>query len=154
MEALTSSNLEWKDYMRQNQVVRTWTTRVKGMLKQSAGQFVHGKEGSATREGSRTEHKLRPSLHGTVTYSHGISDGSSFKIQRHGVFVHKGVGRGYKMQSGMVVRTAKSANPDPRPRVPIDWFNHIINAHAPQLADQIGEINADAAINAARMRIK
>ncbi len=99
------------------------------------------------------EHKLRPTLHGKVRYSHGISDGASFRFERHGVFVHKGVGRGYQMQGGMVVRVAKNP-PNPRQRVPVDWFNNIVKNNVPELADRVAAINADAAINAIRMRIR
>jgi len=57
------------------------------------------------------------------------------------------------MTGGMVVRYAK--NPPRGPvRVPVDWFNVVIEANVKKLADQIGEINADAAVNAIRMRIK
>ena len=158
------SSLEWKDYMRQNMVVREWMVRVKGLLRQSARQFVRGKQAKGiTRSGkgggvpkkgrSRTEYKLAQTFSGRVLYKHNISEGVSYRFERHGVFVHKGVGRGYQMQGGMVVRTAKSPYPNPRPRVPVDWFNSILDNNVPELADRVGQINADAAINAARMRI-
>lgn len=140
--------------MRQNLVVREWTAKVRRLIKQSTAQFQHGKSGSVLRDGgSRPEHKLQPTIKGKVNYEHGISVGASFRFERHGVFVHKGVGRGYQMQGGMVVRTAKNP-PNPRPRVPVDWFNHIIDSSVPELAERVGRINADAAINAVRMRIK
>ena len=51
-------------------------------------------------------------------------------MERHGVFVHKGVGKGYKMMNGMVVRYATSPVGPNGPRVPVDWFNVIIDQEA------------------------
>ena len=153
------SSRVWADFMKQNEVVRNWTKDVKQKLVASAGQFTKGKRvmaityGSSTpitRQGSRTEYKLAPSLKHRVYYRHGISEGAGFQIQRHGVFVHYGVGKGYKRVGGRVVKTG----PGPFRRHPVDWFNTIINNNAPILADRVARINADASINFGHMMIK
>ena len=153
----------WQDYMAQNQVVRDWSTKVKSQLKDSASRFSKGKSGAVLRgRGSfvgygkgtsqpRKENKLVKSIQHRVKYRHGISEGVTFRFERHGVFVHKGVGRGYKMVGGQVVRYAKGkANP---PRVPVDWFNVIVNHNTEELANKVAEINANASLNAMRLRI-
>ncbi len=172
----------WEKYMEQNQIVRDWSKRVKGELKQSLARFTKGKRGPVIRGGAakknryaryfamqsgkersmviqkkkdtgqRLEKKVKTSLSQRVFYKFSISEGVSFRFERHGVFLHKGVGRGYQMQGGMVMRTAKNP-PKGDTRRPVDWFNHIINARTPQLANDIARVNADAALNAARMRI-
>ena len=91
-------------------------------------------------------------------------DRVTYTFERHWVFVHKGVGRGYEMQGGMVIRTAKSEDPatrqrswwgdDPRPRLPNEWFNPLLDQTLPELADKLAEINADAVLNATRMMIR
>jgi len=64
----------------------------------------------------------------------------------------------------MIVRTAKSEVPttrqptwwgnEPRPRLPIEWFNPLLEQTLPELADKLAEINAEAVLNATRMMIR
>jgi hypothetical protein len=68
------------------------------------------------------------------------------------VFVHKGVGRGYQIQSGMVHRVAKTKSTEVRH--PAEWFNPVLDQALPELADKLAEINADAVVNSTRMMIK
>ena len=150
--------VSWNDFMRQNEIVRSWSADVQKKLKQSARQFTRGKSGMVTRKtpggGQRDEDKLVRSIRRRVMYKHGISQGCSFRIERHGVFVHKGVGRGYEIVSGsMVVRRTAKSPPGDRIRTAKDWFNPIIEANVPQLADDVARVNADAAVNALRLRI-
>lgn len=63
----------------------------------------------------------------------------------------------------MVVRTTKSEDPatrqlnwlgdDPRPILPIEWFNPLLEQTLPELADKLNEINADAVLNVTRIII-
>jgi hypothetical protein len=76
--------------------------------------------------------------------------GVSFRFERHGIFVHKGVGRGYSSSKNMVTKTSK--NPAGH-REKVEWFNPILDHHLPELADKIGAINANAVVNAMRMKI-
>ena len=64
----------------------------------------------------------------------------------------------------MVIRTAKTEDPttrqptwlgdNPRPRLPNEWFNPLLDQTLPELADKLAEINADAVLNATRMMIR
>ena len=137
----------------QNQVITQWASMVQSRMRNSTSSFINGKEGTITRPG-RTEKKLSSSIRTQSRKTYGIITGQSFIFERHGVFVHKGVGRGYQMQGGMVVRTAKSAIPDPQKREPVEWFNPVILQSLPELADKLAEINADAIVNATRMMIR
>jgi hypothetical protein len=165
----------WVD--RQNKEFKAWTNKVQRKLKASASRFQHGKEGMVMR-GKRVgnphqEAKLADSLGHKFYMSYGMAEGVGFKLERHGVFVHKGVGRGYVMNDGVVIRGyktgkeeklyAKAKNRDigkniptggTMKRRPVEWFNPILDATLPELADKIAVINADAAINFENARIK
>ena len=45
------------------------------------------------------------------------------------------------------------ALPELLQRKPADWFNSIMDRNVPELADKIAKVNADAAVNALRLRI-
>jgi hypothetical protein len=158
MSAYPSSNavISWDTFMQQNQLLKDWTTNVRGKLKASAAQFTKGKKGTVQRKNKfgsvRDEEKLIDSIRQRIFYAQGIAEGASFRFERHGVFVHKGVGKGYKMVNGMVVRMG-GGNSTGIGRKPVDWFNNIIDSNVPKLANDLASVNADAAVNAARMRI-
>lgn len=151
------------DSQEQNEAVSKWASMVQRRLRDRTSYFVHGKHGTTNRPG-RTEKNLGDSIRSITKKSYGVIDRVTYTFERHGVFVHKGVGRGYKMQGGMVIRTAKSEDPatrqptwwgdDPRPRLPNEWFNPLLEQTLPELADKLAEINADAVLNATRMMIK
>ena len=101
----------------------------------------------------------------------GVLNRIGFSFPRHGVFFQKGVGRGYVMEGGVVVRGrkptktetlyAKAKNRDLHrivttgeiKRHPADWFNSIMDNNIPALADMVAKYMADASVNATRMRI-
>lgn len=75
-----------------------------------------------------------------------------FSFKPHGVYVHKGVGRGYQMQGGVVVRTAKGeAKPDERQPKP--WFNPVIETFVDDLNKIVSKYYATAVINTVRIYI-
>jgi len=139
----------------QNYAVLKWVPKVARKLRSSAAWFQDGKtepfviRGTGSKQ--RTEHKLVNSIKPSTRKSFGEIDKVSFSFERHGVFVHKGVGRGYKMVGKTVVRYAKG-KPNPE-RYAVEWFNPIMDKTVPLLADEIALINADAIVNAARMKI-
>jgi hypothetical protein len=147
----------------QDDIIRKWSSMVTRYLKSSTISFHHGKKETIERPG-RTEQKLADSIRSRTRKDYGVIDRVSFIFERHGVFVHKGVGRGYKMESGMVVRNAKIEDPmtrepkwwedDPRPRLPREWFNPILEQTLPELSNKLAEINADAVLSSSRMMIK
>ncbi len=101
--------------------------------------------------GNRTEHKLAQSITSKTRKDYGEINTISYSFERHGVFVHKGVGRGYEAQNGFVVRTAKG--PKTADRKPAEWFNPVLDAYIPELANEIAKVNADAVLNTARVKI-
>lgn len=147
----SAPSVSWEVSQQQNKLVLEWTVKVKEKLRESTAQFTKGKSGTVKRKGGRDEEKLTRSLRHRILNKQGITEGTSFRFERHGVFVHKGVGKGYKMVNGMVFRYAKG-QPNPA-RQPVDWFNAVMDQHVPELANKIAVINADASINALRLRI-
>jgi hypothetical protein len=73
-----------------------------------------------------------------------------FGLRRHGVFVEKGVGRGYEYNGGNVRRK----DGGPVKRRPSPWFNPIMEAEIPRLTDIVKRYTGDAIImNTKRMYI-
>jgi len=106
---------------------------------------------------------------------YGEIDKLSYHFVRHGVFLHKGVGRGYAMSGGKVIRVSGSKdigywkeyalkkNREMQPKVlrgytmerrPVEWFNPVVKDNIEQLADMVTEMNADKAVNATKILIK
>jgi hypothetical protein len=139
------------DPSEQNQAVLKWTSMVVRYIRNSSLQFTLGKTGSVSRPG-RIELKLSSSIKSKTKMDYGVVDRVTISFERHAVFLHKGVGRGYKIMGGMVVRTSKSITT--KRRVPVDWFNPILAQTLPELADKIAEANADAVLNATHIMIR
>lgn len=147
----------------QNAAINKWGSMVQRFMQGATTVLSHGKEGTASKPG-RTEKKLDNSIRTKTRLAYGAITSLTFMFERHGVFVHKGVGRGYKMQGGMVIRNAKVEDPDTRqmlsrndrqrPRESYEWFNPIIRQSLPELANKLAEINADAVLNSTRMMIR
>lgn len=155
--AISAQGTAGFDIREQNNLVSRWTSMVQRKLRSGAAQFVRGKDRSVQRPG-RMEYKLSDSIKTRTRKTYGITDSASFLFERHGVFVHKGVGRGYKLQGGMVhyVGKPKQWYEEEKypPRHPAEWFNPVLDESLPELADKIAEINADAVVNATKMMIK
>ena len=140
----------------QNAVVRRWIPGVNRQLRSSAAWFQFGKtepfitRGTGTRQ--RREGKLVNSIKPSTKQTFGEIDTISFSFERHGIFVHKGVGRGWEMSGKLVTRTAKGKMKGGG-RNSVEWFNPVIDRNAPLLADQIAIVNADAVVNAAKLKI-
>lgn len=159
-----------------NSYLKKWGGFIQRKFAASAARFTHGKGGAVTRgiqkNHSRTELKLNKSITNRADMHFGMIDYIGFNMERHGVFVHKGVGRGYVMEGGMVIRArkpgkeqqlyAKAQNRVLGPikidadmkRRAVEWFNPILDAAMPGLADKIAEMNAEAAVNATKMYIR
>ena len=159
-----------------NQMIRRWASMVRRNLVGVVMRMPKGKEGAVTRGTkrgqSRTEYKLKDNMSYRTHQDYGQVDGVGYSFERHGVFVHKGVGRGYVMVGDTVVRgyhpktevkkyanrKNRSANAvlfiGPGIRKPVEWFNPVLDKYVPELADNVAKMNADAAVNALRMRIK
>jgi len=144
------SRLNIEEY---NQMVRSWASMVKRKLSSSAGRFSHGKNGMVTRgKGgySHPENKLDNSMKHKTHQSFGEIDSVGFQFERHGVFIHKGVGKGYRMQSGMVVKYSSGSGS----RKPEEWFNPILDEYLPELAGKVAEMKADAVFDSEWAKIR
>ncbi len=151
----TGSQPDPQTVQQQNALVLKWTPMVRSFLRGSARWFSDGKtESFVLRDGGKqTEKKLAASIMSKVGKEFGLANYVGFSFERHGVFVHKGVGRGYQSNGkGFVTRTAKYP-PRYRERVAVEWFNPVLDRNIPILANELANINADAAVNATRMKI-
>lgn len=132
-----------------NEVIERWIPKVRTALKGSAKQFSDGKkETFVKRSEKQIEYKLAPSIKSGTRRQYGEIFAVGFSFERHGVFVHKGVGRKYPIEGAEAVK-----NPLGKTRQPVEWFNPVLDRFIPELADKLAEINADLAVNATRMRI-
>ncbi len=131
-----------------NDLVKQWAPKVRTKLRSSARWF-EGKDKSFVIRGKQKETKLHQSINSMTKMDAGMIELVSFKFERHGVFVHKGVGRGYPISGPGIIK-----NTTGKRRVAVEWFNPIIDKHAPELANQLANVNADIAVNATRLRIK
>lgn len=119
----------------QNDIIKSWAPKVRTSLQGSAARFRNGKIKPFVMRGAQKEEKLVNSIKLQTRETHGVVTGISFKFERHGVFVYKGVGRG----TG---------------RTPNDWFNQVLDDTIPELADRIAEIRADAVLDETNLKIK
>lgn len=148
---IIGTDSEGLNLQQQNEAVLKWSSMVQRYLRGAATLFTNGKDGTVIKPG-RTEKKLDASIVGTTKRQYGVIDRVTYTFERHGVFVHKGVGRGYQMQGGMVRRVAKSKSTTVR--LPAEWFNPVLDQSLPELANKLAVINADAVLNATRMMIQ
>lgn len=95
----------------------------------------------------RDRGELYRSVTGRTKSWNGLIYRVTKRIQRHGVFVEKGVGRGYPIESIKGNGLAISASGG-KGRVPKPWFNPTIDKDIPKLADLVQKFWSDAAINA------
>lgn len=140
----------------QNNIVRRWIPKVNRELRSSASWFQFGKTQPFITRGTgakqRLEGKLVNSIKPSTKQTFGEIDTISFSFERHGIFVHKGVGRGWKMSGKFVTRTAQGPVQNGG-RNSVEWFNPVIDRHAPDLANKIAIVNADAVLNATKLKI-
>ena len=149
-------SLDNEGVRKQNSLVLRWIPGVNRELRSSASWFRFGKSEPFIMRGSgskrRQEGKLVNSIKPSTRQSYGEIDTISFSFERHGIFLHKGVGRGWEMTGKVVRRTAKGKMENGGRNV-VEWFNPVIDKNVPDLADQIATVNADAVVNAAKLKI-
>lgn len=142
-----------ENIQKQNAVILAWVPQVRTKLVGSARWFTDGKTEPMVMRGlgskRRQELKLAASIRSKTRQMYGQIDTITFSFERHGVFVHKGVGRGYPIGGGGVIKNSSG-----RGRVAVEWFNPILDSTMPELANRIAELNADAALNTARAKIR
>jgi hypothetical protein len=95
--------------------------------------------------------KLARSIRNTYYYEYGEIYRLGFTFAREGIFVHKGVGRGYVMNNGIVVKLSK--NPLGF-RKPSPWFNPVVEQHIDELKQIVIDYTKDSIINSTRIYIR
>jgi hypothetical protein len=128
--------IDWEKY---NGELQAWGRKTAAIIRASAGQFTSGSG------------ELKKSI--GVNYGrHGIEiERIGFKLVRHGVFLEKGVGRGYVFNGAGVNRIAKS-EPEGRQRYAVSWFNRPLSKELPEL-QEIVRRNTQEAIELNLQRI-
>lgn len=122
-----------------NDRLKAWGARVNAALPPSiSGHGIGGR-------------KLARSIRNTYSYEFGEIYRLGFSFAREGIFVHKGVGRGYVMQGGTVVKISKSPGFNRRPK---PWFNPVIGQFIPELEEIVKEYAETAIINSTRIFIR
>jgi hypothetical protein len=94
---------------------------------------------------------LKQSVKPNIYYELGEAYKLGFSFRAEGVYVHKGVGRGYVASGGGVVKTARSAGFNRRPKL---WFNPVIERNMPELQRIVMEYNKGLIINTTRIFIQ
>jgi hypothetical protein len=138
---------QWETF---NQEVLQWGFRTRNLLKGSIASLSMKGKGELVR-----------SLQMKTKKDSGEIDRIIFSFHRHGVFFHKGVGRGYIILSGRVIRghrleskhgsntlenTARHGE-GPILRRPKPWFTPVFEKEIPRLADIITRLKADAILD-------
>ena len=122
-----------------NERLIAWGAKVAAAMPQSISS--HGIYGKS----------LRKSIKTTFFYEYGEIFRLGFSFARHGIFVHKGVGRGYVMSSGTVIKTAKTQGFNRKPK---PWFNPVVESFIPELEKIIFDYTDTAIINSSRIYIR
>jgi hypothetical protein len=138
------------------------------------GGDVLGKIRSSIRNlTSKGKGDLVKSLRMKTHKDFGEVDSIGYSFKHYGVFVHKGVGRGYVMIGGNVMHvkgymtkksiidfakrrgTVISSKFDSSlKRKPEPWLNPVIDDNIERLANMVTEMRADQAVNATRIYIQ
>jgi hypothetical protein len=104
---------------------KNWNKRLVGQLKQRIGQLRKSDAISAADKQALTR-----ILTSRVVIQYGEAQRITIKFPLHGVFWHKGVGRG--APAGSTGR-----------RTPAPWFNPVLDDFLPELADILADYQAD-----------
>lgn len=112
------------DVTKLNDAIKDWTKKARKDLKAEEKKLKI--KHSAGSNWQRTGYRHRS----------GVISRISFKMPRHAIFVHKGVGRGTPISK--VGQTNRRAKP---------WFNPVMDESIPDLADAVAEEQADLMIN-------
>lgn len=118
-----------------NQDVKNWSKETLGKLKAMLQML-----------GIRDTGELLKSLKGKVGFDFGVANRISFGLKIQGIWVEKGVGKGYPIESvkgnGVIIQAAGKKG-----RVPKPWFNPVLNEQLPRLADMVAEKYGDITLS-------
>ena len=136
-----------------NAAVRAWGNKMASILRsETRSRFTHGKKSSFTYKtgmhAGTTEKKLSNSIRAHFRKETGGEqiDTIGFALERHGVFLQKGVGRGYVLDGTAVNRVAKSDPDGAKYRFKENWFNGPVAEKLPELEEIIHKYTGDALV--------
>jgi hypothetical protein len=127
-----------------NRKVIAWKSGVTKALKASVSTLTSKGKGDLLRD-----------IRGYVDFN---KDGDPWRViwkfPVHGVYIFKGVARGYLMVNGRIVRAIQRGNATflidkTIVRNPIDWYNNVIDSRVPALADIMASYYGDKSVDAA-----
>jgi hypothetical protein len=119
-----------------NRDVSQWTKAAKdaAVAQISSLGIVH-------RENSKSPVPAQQALKTSQRKKAGVTSRISFRMPRHMVFVHKGVGKGTK------ITQVGSTNRKPKP-----WFNPVIEKALPDLLDIVADHQGTMVLNAVMIK--
>ena len=123
-----------KDFDKYNDEARGWARQTRRDLRNAvlqAGAVHTGELSRSVRYGARR--------------SFGVIHSLSFKFPRHGIFVEKGVGKGWPITGRTAMNSVKA-------RIAKPWFNPVIDANIGKLADKLAGHSADIATENIKIR--
>ncbi|MCD4681138.1 MAG: hypothetical protein K8S00_12205 [Bacteroidales bacterium] len=125
-------------YEKLNQDVKAWSARTKAEIRSRIASLSQKGKG-----------ELVKSLRVKYRKYYGMVDRITFTFDRHGVFLHYGVGRGYKREGGKVIRKIEKLPEGLSPKVmrkPKDWLNPTLDSRFDSLTDLVQKYYADTAL--------
>lgn len=122
-----------------NEQLKAWSEKVKAALEPSI------------RSNNISGSRLSRSIRSTYQYDYGEIFRLGFSFARHGIFIHKGVGRGYHIHGGVVVKTSRSPGFNRKAK---PWFNPVVVSHLDELGEIIKAYTQTAIVNSTRIFIR
>jgi hypothetical protein len=122
-----------------NAKLKAFWTEVQSDLRASADLMI--------RKNKYLGKSIKPNLY----YEDGEIYKLGFSFRPEGVYIHKGVGRGYVAAGNGVVKTSRTPGFNRRPIV---WFNPVIERNLPKLREIVLQYNKDIIINTTRIFIQ
>lgn len=94
---------------------------------------------------------LADGFNASLGMQYGVASKITYKFLRYGVFVEKGVGRGYPIESiksnSAIINSASGKGREPKP-----WFNPVMEKEAQRAADILIKELGDTAVRSLNIR--
>ncbi|MDP2188730.1 MAG: hypothetical protein Q8J69_08615 [Sphingobacteriaceae bacterium] len=140
MEPLNEPNIELQQ-KNFNEAIKRWGARSFREIQREIFKLRIGVSGDGSA-----------SLNWKAYQRYNTVDRIQFKFDKHMVYVHKGVGRGWPISRVRANADAWSASSGKKGRVPKPWFNNVIEKNLQDLANTAAKHKAEIA--AKRLMIK
>jgi hypothetical protein len=124
------------NFNKHNEGVKKWTADARIELRRNLSGL-----------GVRSSGKLLASIRASAKQNRGVIDRVGFQFERYGVFVEKGVGRGWPISRVRGQSAAIMGGRSPKP-----WFNNTMESMVPKLADIVKDGMADEAMANIKIR--